>query len=73
MNLDTRWRVDEHLQFFARIDNVFDRRAATLGVLGQNVFAGPGQTYDPTRPQAEIFRGSIAPRGAWAGVQYQFE
>ena len=73
MNLDTRWRVDAHLQFFARIDNVFDRRAASLGVLGQNVFAGPGQTYDPTHPQAEIFRGSIAPRGAWAGVQYQFE
>ena len=73
MNLDTRWRVGPQLQLFARIDNLFDRRAASLGVLGQNVFNGPGQSYDPARPQAEIFRGSIAPRGAWAGVQYQFE
>jgi len=73
MNLDTRWRIGAHLQLFARVDNVFGRRAANLGVLGQNVFNGPGQSYDPTHPQAEIFRGSIAPRGAWAGIQYPFE
>jgi iron complex outermembrane receptor protein len=72
-NVDTRWRMSPRIVLFARVDNVFDRRAASVGVLGQNVFTGPGQSFDAANPRAEVFRGYVAPRGAWAGVQYTFE
>jgi len=72
-NVDTRWRLGPRVVVFARIDNVFDRRAANVGVLASNVFTGPGRTFDPAQPNAEVFRGYVAPRGAWAGIQYTFD
>ncbi len=72
-NVDMRWRLGRRVVVFARIDNVFDRRAANIGVLGSNVFTGPGRTFDPAQPSAEVFRGYVAPRGAWAGIQYAFD
>ena len=73
LNLDTRFEVARGWQLFARIDNVFDRRYANFGVLGQNVFTGPGQTFDGANPRAEQFRGNGAPRGAWVGLSCTFE
>ena len=73
LNLDTRVQVLKNLQLFARIDNVFNRRYANFGVLGENVFTGPGQSFDAANPRTEQFRGYGTPRGAWAGVQYTFE
>ena len=73
LNFDTRYQVAKNLQLFARIDNVFNRRYANFGVLGDNVFTGPSQGFDAANPRAEQFRGNGTPRGAWAGVQYTFE
>ena len=73
LNLDTRYQLDKNLQLFARIDNVFNRRYANFGVLGDNVFTGPSQGFDPAHARAEQFRGNGTPRGAWVGVQYTFE
>ncbi len=73
VNLDLRYRIDARLSLFARIDNVFDRRYANFGVLGENFFTGPGQTFDAAGARAEQFRGYAAPRGAWIGVQYRFD
>ncbi|MEO8921549.1 MAG: hypothetical protein ABI330_01735 [Caldimonas sp.] len=73
MNLDSHYDVSKSLQLFARINNVFDRRYANLGILGDNYFTGPGQQFAPNQPQAEQFRGYGAPRGGWVGMQYTFE
>ncbi|HEY8707129.1 MAG TPA: TonB-dependent receptor [Burkholderiaceae bacterium] len=73
LNLDTRYQISRHLQLFARIDNVFDRRHANFGVLGDNVFTGPAQGFDAANPRTEQFRGYGAPRGAWVGLQYTFD
>ena len=73
LNLDTRYQITPHLQLFARIDNVFNRRYANFGVVGDNVFTGPSQGFDPANPRTEQFRGYGTPRGAWVGVHYAFE
>ncbi len=56
-------------QFFARLDNVFNRRQASFGALGANAFTGAGQAFAPAQSRAEQFRGYAPPRGLWLGVQ----
>lgn len=73
VKLDTRYEVTRGLSLIARIDNLFDRRYANFAILGNNVFTGPGQSFDGTHPRPEQFRGNGAPRGAWLGLQYAFE
>ena len=73
LNLDTRYQITPHLQLFARIDNVFNRRYANFGVLGDNLFTGPSQSFDVANPRAEQFRGYGTPRGGWVGVHWAFE
>ena len=73
LNLDTRYQIARTWQLFARIDNVFNRRYANFGVLGDNVFTGPSQGFDPANARAEQFRGNGTPRGAWVGVHHVFE
>ena len=73
LNLDTRYRVNRNVELFARVNNVFDRRYANFGVIGENYFTGPSRSFDAENPRAEQFRGYSAPRGAWIGVQYAFD
>lgn len=72
VNLDARYALSSRWHVFARIDNLFDRRYYTYGVLGQNVLTARGNAFDPTgttwRP--EQFRTVGVPIGAWIGVQY---
>jgi outer membrane receptor protein involved in Fe transport len=70
VNLDARYQASNQLQVFARIQNVFDRKYETLGVLGENVF--PGGVFDPANEVDEQFRSVGAPRAAWIGLKYQF-
>ncbi|HVY81272.1 MAG TPA: TonB-dependent receptor [Steroidobacteraceae bacterium] len=75
VNLDGRFLVSDHLEVFARVNNVFDRRYFNFGVVGENFFTGPDRTFGPAAgvdPAAEQFRGPGAPRGAWLGVRYSF-
>jgi outer membrane receptor protein involved in Fe transport len=59
-------------EVFARINNLFDREYANLGVLGLNAFTGPGRTFDGANPVGEQFRGYGAPRGIWVGMRYSW-
>jgi iron complex outermembrane receptor protein len=70
INLDSRYLAADGLEFFARVDNLFDRRYATLGMLGLNAFAGPSRQFDPAHAVGEQFRGYAAPRTIVAGVKY---
>jgi iron complex outermembrane receptor protein len=59
------WRV------FLNVDNLFDRRYSTFGLLGQNVFTAPGNTFDITGSswRSEQFRTVGVSRGVWLGVE----
>lgn len=64
LDLDAHWHPAPAWDVFAAVDNVLDRRYATYGELGNNVFDGPGMAYDPAQPAATQFRAMAAPR-AW--------
>ena len=54
-----------------KIDNVFNRRHENFGVLGQNFFTGPGNSFNPAAPVAEQFRSPGAPRAVWFTLRYE--
>jgi len=74
INLDARIRFARGWELFAKVNNLFDRRYSTFGTLGQNVFTGPGNTFDSSGAtwRNEQFRTVGAPRGAWIGLVYRF-
>jgi outer membrane receptor protein involved in Fe transport len=74
LNLDAHLPLGAGWEAFASVDNVFDRRTSTFGTLGQDVFTGPGRSFDATGAtwHREQFRSAGAPRGAWVGVTWRF-
>jgi outer membrane receptor protein involved in Fe transport len=66
-----RYRASRHWQLSLKIDNLFDRRYSSFGLLGSNFFTGPGNTYDPAGATPELFVAPGAPRTVWASLQYQ--
>jgi outer membrane receptor protein involved in Fe transport len=75
VNLDAQYDVTPQLALFALVTNVFDRRYYNFGVLGSNVFTGPGNTFGPALgidPVPEQFRAVGTPRGVWVGLRYSF-
>ena len=52
--------------------NLLDRRYASFGILGTNVFTGEGRSFDPDNPRHEQFRGYGAPRSLSVGMQIAF-
>jgi len=72
LDLDASFRTDRRLQWFARLDNVFDRRYANFAILGGNVFTGAGGRFAAGQPRSEQFRGYGAPRTLVLGLEYGF-
>jgi outer membrane receptor protein involved in Fe transport len=72
VNLDAQWEIARGLQLFANIANLLNSRYSTFGVLGQNFFTGPGNTFDAANAQSAQFRTPGAPFGIWVGVAYRF-
>ncbi|MEY1591232.1 TonB-dependent receptor [Burkholderia sp. Bmkn7] len=73
VDLDMRYRITKRFEVFASVTNLFDKRYASFGVLGQNFFNGPNHTFDGANPVNEQFVGPGAPRGAWVGVRYAWD
>jgi len=71
LNLDGHWQVTDQLQFFGRINNVFNLKYQTAGTLGANFFSGPNFSYTPNAPTS-LFSTPGAPFGIWVGVRYDF-
>jgi outer membrane receptor protein involved in Fe transport len=69
-NVDEIWRSLKQLQLFAHVNNLFDKRYADFGILGQNFFNGPGRSFSPDAVTNEQFLGVGAPRGVWVGLRY---
>ncbi|PCJ88998.1 MAG: TonB-dependent receptor, partial [Thiotrichaceae bacterium] len=63
MNLHGRYNVNKHVEFFAKVDNVFDTEYETFGLYGEGDEA-PGLDFDDPR-----FVGAGAPRAGWIGFK----
>ncbi|MCY4602361.1 MAG: TonB-dependent receptor [Acidobacteria bacterium] len=67
-NLRSVYRAGEHLELFVRIDNLFDKRYATSGVLAElELFLW--EAPDASDPR---FVGPGAPRSGFGGVRVRF-
>jgi outer membrane receptor protein involved in Fe transport len=66
-----RYRPSRDWQLSLKIDNLFDRRYSSFGLLGSNFFTGPGNTYDPAAATPEQFVAPGAPRSVWLALQYE--
>ncbi len=62
-NLRSNYRVNDHLEIFAKIDNLFNNKYETFGLLGEpdEVL---GDEFDDPR-----FLGPGAERGIWGGIR----
>jgi outer membrane receptor protein involved in Fe transport len=71
-NLDARYYITDQLQVFGRINNLFDRKYQTAGVLGANFFTGPNFSYNNASVPSSMFSSPGAPFGFWLGIRYDF-
>jgi outer membrane receptor protein involved in Fe transport len=63
VNLHGRYKVNDNVQFFAKVDNLFDKEYETFGLYGEPDEA-PGFDFEDPR-----FVGAGAPRAGWIGVK----
>ncbi len=63
VNLHGRYKLNNNLQLFARVDNLFDEEYETFGLFGEPDEA-PGLDLEDPR-----FVGAGAPRGGWIGLK----
>lgn len=63
VHFDTHYSLTQNWKMFAKVNNVFDNKYATFGVLGENIFNAQAP---------EQFRSPAAPRAAWVGLTYEF-
>jgi outer membrane receptor protein involved in Fe transport len=63
VNMHARYKVNNNVQFFAKVDNLFDSEYETFGLYGEPDEA-PGFTFDDPR-----FVGTSAPRAGWIGIK----
>ncbi|PCH65254.1 MAG: TonB-dependent receptor [Gammaproteobacteria bacterium] len=64
MNLHGRYNVNKHVEFFAKVDNVFDTEYETFGLYGEPDEAPGLDSLSDNR-----FVGAGAPRAAWIGFK----
>ena len=63
VNLHGRYKLNKNVQFFAKVDNLFDSEYETFGLYGEADEA-PGLDLDNPR-----FVGAGAPRAGWIGIK----
>jgi outer membrane receptor protein involved in Fe transport len=68
-----RYRVRREWEISLKVDNLFDRRYQSFGVLGRNFFTGPGGTFDAAAAIPEQFVTPGAPRAVWLALRYEMD
>tara|TARA_R110002167_G_scaffold10415_5_gene47790 strand:+ start:496 stop:2802 length:2307 start_codon:yes stop_codon:yes gene_type:complete len=64
VNLHSRYKVSKNVEFFAKVDNLFDKEYSSFGLYGEPDEApGLGTLND------ERFVGAGAPRAGWIGIK----
>ncbi|MDD2744291.1 MAG: TonB-dependent receptor [Rhodocyclaceae bacterium] len=72
VNLDARYRfANTGWQVFAKVNNVFDKKYHTGGMLGETFFEADG-TFMNGDDDFSALVAPGAPRAAWVGVRYEF-
>ncbi|MGH9833110.1 MAG: TonB-dependent receptor domain-containing protein, partial [Blastocatellia bacterium] len=79
-NFGARYQLHRHVELFARVNNLFNRRYYTAAQLGPtgftaegNFIARPFAAVDGEFPvQHATFYAPGAPRGAWGGIRFKF-
>ncbi len=72
LHLTGEWKFARDWELFGRINNVFDKRYATGGLLAANAFDATGAVQPPANCRNEQFNTPAAPRSAWTGVRWHF-
>jgi iron complex outermembrane recepter protein len=72
VNMDARYQANKDLNLFIKINNLLDKKYSSFGVLGENFFTGPGDSFDASNVRPELFVSGSPPRSAWVGVEYKF-
>jgi len=70
LNLTASWKPVAGWELFAKVANVFDRRYASAGLLGENAFDAAGNLQAPGDWRTEQFVGPGAPRAIWLGLRW---
>ena len=75
LNLDTRYKfANTGWQLFGKLNNVFDHKYYSSGLLGENAFIGAGSSFQANSDSSkEMFLAPGAPRAGWVGVRYDFD
>jgi outer membrane receptor protein involved in Fe transport len=76
LNLHANYEASKGLDYFARINNVFDTRYETYGMMALSMFNANGSLIDPsasaTGPNVSRFVAPGAPRHLMVGLRYRF-
>lgn len=71
LNWQGNYNISKHFTLFGSVNNVFNRRYATSGSLGNTSFTADGQ-YN-TNGGSSVLYTPGAPRAFWLGLRYQFD
>jgi outer membrane receptor protein involved in Fe transport len=72
VNLDARWDLTEGLSLVGKLNNVFDRKYATGGLMGTNAFDAQGTLLAPADWHNEQFMAPAAPRNVSLTLRWKF-
>ena len=71
LSLTMQWKRGSNWELFGKVNNVFNRRYANAGALGENAFGSGGVLRAPGAWRNEQFVGASAARGVWVGARLQ--
>ena len=73
LNLHANYEVQQGLDYFARINNVFDTRFETYGMMAMSMFDASGSSLAASNPaNVSRFVAPGAPRNLMIGLRYRF-
>ncbi len=74
LNLHANYEAEKGLDYFARINNVFDTRFETYGMMAMNAFSASGSLLTTPSTDATVnrFVAPGAPRHLMVGLRYRF-
>ena len=71
-NLHGSWQVSKTFELGARVNNLFDRKYNTGGLLGENAFPDGSFQTDPEEWRRTTFYAPGAPRTVWLSLRARF-
>ena len=73
LNLNANYEYVKGLNFFVRVNNVFDKKYASYATLGYNMFPGGNIAKEDDDVKGSVFYAPGAPRAVFGGVRYEWK